>query len=111
MLPFRLLSSVRRGNMALDERSRHELHLRLERSLGPEAAATLMEMLPPTGWADVVTKRDLDLRLEVSEHKLMSAFRGELLTAITAQTRTLMLTIMGSMLTMTVLAFGAAKLV
>ena len=50
--------------MALDERSRHELVLRLEESLGPEAATTLMEHLPPAGWADVAMKRDLD-HLEV----------------------------------------------
>jgi hypothetical protein len=47
--------------MALDERARHHLYLRLEEQLGPEAATTLMEHLPPTGWADVATKRDLDL--------------------------------------------------
>lgn len=47
--------------MAIDERSRHELYVRLEGVLGPEAATTLMEHLPPVGWADVATKRDLDL--------------------------------------------------
>ena len=46
--------------MAIDERARHQLYLRLEERLGPEAATTLMEHLPPTGWADVATKRDLD---------------------------------------------------
>jgi hypothetical protein len=46
--------------MVLDERSRHELYLRLEETLGPDAATTLMEHLPPIGWADVATKRDLD---------------------------------------------------
>jgi hypothetical protein len=46
--------------MAIDERARHELYLRLERHLGAEAASTLMEHLPPVGWADVATKRDLD---------------------------------------------------
>jgi len=46
--------------MVLDERSRHQLYLRLEEVLGPEAATTLMEHLPPVGWADVATKRDLD---------------------------------------------------
>jgi hypothetical protein len=46
--------------MVLDERSRHQLYLRLEAVLGPEAATTLMEHLPPVGWADVATKRDLD---------------------------------------------------
>jgi hypothetical protein len=46
--------------MVLDERARHELFLRLEAALVPESAETLMEMLPPVGWADVATKRDLD---------------------------------------------------
>jgi hypothetical protein len=46
--------------MVLDERARHELFLRLAAALGPESAETLMEMLPPVGWADVATKRDLD---------------------------------------------------
>jgi hypothetical protein len=42
--------------MAVDERSRHELYRRLEDVLGPEAATTLIEHLPPVGWADVATK-------------------------------------------------------
>lgn len=46
--------------MAIDERARHELYLRLEEQLGAEAATTLMEHLPPTGWSEVATKRDLD---------------------------------------------------
>jgi hypothetical protein len=46
--------------MAISEESRHHLYLRLEQVLGPEEAATLMEHLPPVGWADVATKRDID---------------------------------------------------
>ena len=46
--------------MAIDERARHELYLRLEEQLGAEAASTLMEHLPPTGWSEVASKRDLD---------------------------------------------------
>lgn len=46
--------------MAISEESRHHLYLRLEAVLGAEEAATLMEHLPPVGWADVATKRDLD---------------------------------------------------
>ena len=46
--------------MAIDERARHRLYERLEAVLGPDEAAILMEHLPPVGWADVATKRDLD---------------------------------------------------
>jgi hypothetical protein len=57
--------------MAVDERSRHELYRRLEDVLGPDAPTTLIEHLPPVGWADVATRHDLagleqriDLRLD-----------------------------------------------
>ena len=46
--------------MAITEQARHHLYLRLEELIGPEEAAVLMEHLPPVGWADVATKRDLD---------------------------------------------------
>ena len=46
--------------MGIDERSRHALYLKLEEKLGTVEAGTLMEHLPPAGWADVAMKRDLD---------------------------------------------------
>ena len=114
--------------MVLNERSRHQLYLRPEEALGPEAATTLMEHLPPVGWADVATKRDLDalehrldlrfvtleeridLRSEALEHKLMAAFRGELQTALTAQGRQLAITLAGTAGALSALAFAAARL-
>jgi len=56
--------------MAIDERTRHDLYLRLEASLGPEAADTLMEHLPPVGWADVATKHDLDAHAVMTKQDL-----------------------------------------
>jgi hypothetical protein len=56
--------------MAIDERSRHILFLKLEEVLGSEEAATLMEHLPPVGWADVATKRDLDQFAAVTKRDL-----------------------------------------
>jgi len=56
--------------MAIDERARHQLYLRLEEQLGAEAATTLMEYLPPTGWSDVATKRDLDQLRELTKTDL-----------------------------------------
>jgi hypothetical protein len=103
--------------MALDERARHELFLRLEQVLGPAQAETLMEMMPPVGWADVATKRDLDaleqrldMRVEALESRLLATFRGELLNAVTSQTRTLVIANVGAVLSTATVAFAAAKL-
>jgi hypothetical protein len=102
--------------MAISEQSRHELYQRLEEALGAGAAATLMEHLPPVGWADVATKRDLDVvvaalghDMEATEHRLRADVRAEINAAITSQTRTLMFAIIGSNVTMAALAFTAAS--
>ena len=46
--------------MTITEESRHHLYRKLEEVLGPEQATTLMEHLPPIGWADVATRHDLN---------------------------------------------------
>lgn len=46
--------------MTISDQSRYDLHQRLAEVLGEDEAATLMEHLPPVGWADVATKRDVD---------------------------------------------------
>ena len=43
----------------ITEQQRNQLHRKLEAELGREEASTLMELLPPVGWADVATKQDL----------------------------------------------------
>lgn len=62
--------------MAPGERSRVEASQALTEQLGPAAAAALMECIPPFGWHEIATKRDLDelerridLRFEVVEAK------------------------------------------
>ncbi len=70
--------------MAVDERHRLQLADAAKRAFGDDAGITLMELLPPVGWADVATKHDL--RQEISslefrlEAKLERGFRQVLVT-------------------------------
>jgi hypothetical protein len=74
--------------MSVDERSRLQLAEAAKRLLGDGEGITLMELLPPVGWADVATKTDLlqleyrmdlrfeavDLRFELLEQRLVGRF-------------------------------------
>jgi hypothetical protein len=79
------------------ERARLNLYERLSDTFDPPNADTLMELLPPVGWADVATKADvnhcrdvLGIEIRSFESKLddqigqvrgeMSAFRTEIIT-------------------------------
>ena len=78
--------------MAVTEESRYRLFKQLEETLGAEHSNTLMEHLPPVGWADVATKADIqslrsdmeqlevrmDLRFESIEHAVDAALSGGL---------------------------------
>ncbi len=46
--------------MPVDDRTRLNLHRKLDAVLGEEEADTLMAHLPPVTWNDVATKHDLD---------------------------------------------------
>lgn len=119
----------------IDERSRHALYLRLEEVLGAQEAETLMEHLPPVGWADVATKHDLDafrvatkrdldaLRaatkhdvdaLRTSVSKDMELLRlelgGEMERRFAAMTRTHVITSFGSAIAVASLVLAAVRL-
>jgi hypothetical protein len=67
--------------MTITDGSRHQLHLSLDQTIGEENAAVLMEHLPPVGWADVATRRDLDhqtLLIKKDMELLGAELRGEL---------------------------------
>jgi hypothetical protein len=78
--------------MATTEESRHELYTGLQEVIGTARATTLMEYLPPVGWADVATKRDLDaleermnFRFEAVDHKFakqIAVLQGEMLAGM-----------------------------
>ena len=46
--------------MAVSEAQRFEMQLALRKVKGDDVADTLMEHLPPIGWADVARKSDID---------------------------------------------------
>jgi len=75
--------------MAITEKQRHELFNDLQRVHGPQHAETLMELLPPVGWADVATKRDLDLmaqqlRAEMATKADLHLLRRDMITWLLA---------------------------
>ncbi len=45
--------------MAVDERERRRLYARLEQVLGDDEARILMDLVPPVGWPEIATKRDI----------------------------------------------------
>ena len=64
--------------MASNEDDRYRLHQHLEEVLGRDDANTLMEHLPPTGWANVATKDDVEhLRVSMTHH--LDQLRAQLL--------------------------------
>jgi hypothetical protein len=101
--------------MAPDERSRVEASQALADQLGSAAAAALMECIPPYGWHEIATKRDLDeleermtLRMEAMEARLQGAIDrldgridkldGRIDKAVSAQNRALVLVVAGAVL-------------
>lgn len=46
--------------MSVSEAQRFEMHTVLRKVMGEEVADTMMEYMPPFGWADVARKSDID---------------------------------------------------
>jgi hypothetical protein len=91
--------------MTISEETRHRLYLRLEEVLGPDEATVLMEHLPPAGWADVATKRDLDAVASKIETSLERGLRG-----MEHELRLLTWRVMLAMLTLMSLAVATARI-
>jgi hypothetical protein len=95
--------------MAITEERRHRMYSTLEDVMGHDDATTLIDHLPPVGWADVATKHDLavlkdDLRaledrleqrfealehrIEAKLHREISSMKSLVITSIVASNAT-----------------------
>ena len=69
--------------MPVDDRTRLNLHRKLDEILGSDDADTLMAHLPPVTWSDVATKDDL----RVAEGIITANIRAEVSKAMERQIR------------------------
>ena len=105
----------------VSDRDRHELYVALQERLGPEPADTMMELLPPVGWADVATKHDLaeleermNLRFEKVDlrfDRLEARFDAKLERELRNQMRTLFFGLLTALFTMASICIAAIALV
>jgi hypothetical protein len=59
--------------MSVTEFERHQLYSWFEEHMGQDRATTMMNLLPPMGWGDVATRRDLHLleaRIDTLESRI-----------------------------------------
>lgn len=103
--------------MASDAQDRHELHQWLAETIGPEAAGTLMEGLPPHPWDMIATKdylarleRDLESQIANAKNEVIMVVRGELLQTVATQTRMGLIANFASVLTTATIVLAAVKL-
>ena len=59
--------------MSVSEHERHQLFTWFEEHMGSERAATMMSLVPPVGWGDVATRRELE-PLELLEARVDARF-------------------------------------
>jgi hypothetical protein len=89
------------------EERRHEMYRKFEEVLGAEVASTVMEHLPPVGWADVATKRDLDAQ-SVLLRSEMAALRLEVKTELRGEVNRLLLWLFPTLVTTIAVTAGLA---
>ena len=89
--------------MTITEQSRLNLYDSVRTHHGEEVAVTLMEMLPPVGWADIATKDDVRHQIEMLrktiDSKMHEMFGRQLKWTV------------GTMIAMQACTFGLLKMV
>lgn len=100
--------------MALDEELRHRIHRELERVIGSEEAAGLMDAVSSADWERVARKDDLrasEERLGLRFDAQIANLRADIIDRIgkqaTSFTRTTVIALVSSMATITGIVFAA----
>jgi hypothetical protein len=99
--------------MAVTEFQRHEVFKWLEERMGPERAAIMMDLLPPVGWGDIVTTRDLEAfesRMTSEFASVRSELRSEMHGAHASLLLRLFFGLVASNATLVGLVFAAVRL-
>jgi hypothetical protein len=106
--------------MTTEEQARHRMYDRLVELLGDEHATTLMRYFPPTEDAELAGRADVqDVRAELQDVRAELGVLGDRLEhrierledRVDHQTRTFVVTSIGSLATLGALAFAAARLI
>ncbi|CAB4368228.1 MAG: hypothetical protein F2916_05495 [Actinobacteria bacterium] len=107
--------------MSITEASKFQLRTAMGQILSEEAADTLMELLPPVGWADVATKTDIQhLRDEMQHlrdelkgdmHALQLRFEATLEKRLHEQTKWLITTMIAMNTVMLAASVALSKLI
>jgi len=94
--------------MAVTEGRRHRLYTKFEEVIGAEEASTVMELLPPVGWADVATKDQVRADLQIVENRLRVEI-ADLRVGFAKDLRTIFITSFTAHTAMTALIVSLAK--
>ena len=91
--------------MEVTEYDRHQLFVWFEERMGPERAATMMNLIPPIGWFDLASKHDLtelegrlDVRIDASLARLESSLMRGFITWLLASQATVVTVMVGLLL-------------
>jgi tetrahydromethanopterin S-methyltransferase subunit G len=66
------MAGIQEGTVAVTDQARNQLYNHVRETWGEEVAATVMELLPPAGWADVARQVDMNLRFDAIDHRFNS---------------------------------------